>query len=130
MIGAPSLWKRRSRPRQPHDLHALPCIGYSLLPNAAEPWRLRIGKRQVAFAIQPRFTSNDLETCMHAAVQGVGLFCVVRSVAAPYLEAHQLETVLGANAARIPGMSLYYPSRTQTLPKLRAFVAFAKQRMA
>lgn len=38
-------------------------------------------------------------------------------------------TVLDGFATSLPGRSLYYPSRSQKLPKLRAFIVFAAPRM-
>ncbi|MDB5481980.1 MAG: hypothetical protein JWO83_3033 [Caulobacteraceae bacterium] len=45
------------------------------------------------------------------------------------LEQGTLETVLDQNAAKIPGVFLYYPSRSTALPKLRAFVDYATKQM-
>jgi DNA-binding transcriptional LysR family regulator len=46
-----------------------------------------------------------------------------------YLESGDLQAVLESYCVEVPGLSLYYPSRSQSLPKLRAFVDFATQRM-
>jgi hypothetical protein len=37
--------------------------------------------------------------------------------------------VLDEYSVEVAGLSLYYPSRNQSLPKLRAFVEFARARM-
>jgi DNA-binding transcriptional LysR family regulator len=46
-----------------------------------------------------------------------------------HLEQGELETVLDQNSVEVPGLSLYYPSGSKSLPKLRAFVDFAVNRM-
>jgi hypothetical protein len=46
-----------------------------------------------------------------------------------YLEQGQMETVLDSHSVEVPGLSLYYPSRSQSLPKLRAFIELATIRM-
>jgi hypothetical protein len=46
-----------------------------------------------------------------------------------YLEQGELETVLDSVSVEVPGLSLYYPSRSTALPKLRAFVEFATKHM-
>ena len=46
-----------------------------------------------------------------------------------YFDQGVLETVLDRNAAKIPGLFLYYPSRSTALPKLRAFVDYATKQM-
>ena len=47
----------------------------------------------------------------------------------PYLDTGALETTLDAFGEDVPGLSLYHPSRSQALPKLRAFIDFAVTRM-
>jgi len=39
------------------------------------------------------------------------------------------ETVLDSHSVEVPGLSLYFPSRSQSLPKLRAFIELATKRM-
>jgi hypothetical protein len=46
-----------------------------------------------------------------------------------YLEQGQMETVLDSHSVEVPGLSLYYPSRSQSLPKLRAFIELATTKM-
>jgi hypothetical protein len=46
-----------------------------------------------------------------------------------YLESGNLDMVLEAYCEEVAGLSLYYPSRGKSLPKLRAFVDFATKRM-
>jgi DNA-binding transcriptional LysR family regulator len=40
-----------------------------------------------------------------------------------------LIAVLEDHARSVPGLSLYYPSRSQSLPKLRAFIDFATRHL-
>ena len=46
-----------------------------------------------------------------------------------YLGEGILETALDRSAAKIPGLFLYYPSRSTVLPKLRAFIDYATTQM-
>ena len=46
---------------------------------------------------------------------------------AEHLAAGRLELALEEYAAWSPGAYLYYPSRTQMLPKLRAFIDFIRE---
>jgi DNA-binding transcriptional LysR family regulator len=64
-----------------------------------------------------------------AALRGVGLFRLPRSLVMPYLDTGALETALDAFGEDVPGLSLYHPSHSQALPKLRAFIEFAVTRM-
>jgi len=65
-----------------------------------------------------------------AALKGVGLAQVPGPVAAEALAAGRLVEVLKPFASMTPGVFLYYPSRRQMLPKLRAFVDHVKSRAA
>src|SRR5262249_45069326 len=72
---------------------------------------------------------GDSEACIRAALRGVGLLYTVRSLVTRYVDQGSLELVLEEYSREVPGLSLYYPSRNQSLPKLRAFVDFATRRL-
>lgn len=129
VIGAPSYFERHGRPARPADLRGVPCIAYQLPSGAIEPWRFV--KRGRAVAVRPvgALTTNDVGTCVRAALQGAGLFRVARSLVAVHLACGELEAVLDDHAVELPSLCLYYPSRSRAQPRLRAFVAFAKATM-
>jgi hypothetical protein len=57
-------------------------------------------------------------------------FCPAADFAGDELpENGEMETALDEYAVKVPGLMLYYPSRSQSLPKLRAFADFAQKRM-
>jgi len=72
---------------------------------------------------------NDVDLCIRAALRGAGLFRLPRSLVMAYLDSGASETALDAFGEDVPGLSLYHPSRSQALPKLRAFIEFAVARM-
>jgi DNA-binding transcriptional LysR family regulator len=63
-----------------------------------------------------------------AAVEGLGLAQVPGPIAAGAVKAGKLVRVLEPFAAMAPGVFLYYPSRHQMMPKLRAFIDHVKSR--
>jgi DNA-binding transcriptional LysR family regulator len=63
-----------------------------------------------------------------AAVEGVGLAQVPEPIAAELVRAGKLVQVLEKFAPMVPGIFLYYPSRAQMMPKLRAFIDHVKSR--
>ena len=73
--------------------------------------------------------TNDCEACIQASLCGVGLFCLPRSVVCDHLANGDLVTVLEPYVETFPGLSLYHPSQRHLLPKLRAFIDFATERM-
>ena len=92
-------------------------------------WQFSVDGQRVMVAIEGPLTIDDVEACIRATLRGVGLFRLPRSIVMHYLERGELETVLDPNSVEVPGLSLYYPSRSTALPKLRAFVEFATKHM-
>jgi DNA-binding transcriptional LysR family regulator len=63
-----------------------------------------------------------------AAIEGMGLAQVPAPIAAGPTKAGRLVHVLKPFAPTAPGVFLYYPSRHQMMPKLRAFIEHVKSR--
>jgi DNA-binding transcriptional LysR family regulator len=63
-----------------------------------------------------------------AAVEDMGLAQVPEPIAAGPVKAGKLVRVLEPFAPMAPGVFLYYPSRHQMMPKLRAFIDHVKSR--
>ncbi len=63
-----------------------------------------------------------------AAVEGLGLAQVPEPLAAGAVKTGKLVRVLEPFAPMAPGVFLYYPSRHQMMPKLRAFIDHVKSR--
>jgi DNA-binding transcriptional LysR family regulator len=63
-----------------------------------------------------------------AAIEGVGLAQVPEPIAASLVRAGKLVRVLEPFTPMAPGVFLYYPSRHQMVPKLRAFIDHVKSR--
>lgn len=61
------------------------------------------------------------------AVAGVGLFYAMESTVAADLSRGQLRIVLEPYAPAVPGLFLYFPSRAQVSPALKAFIEVARE---
>ncbi len=70
--------------------------------------------------------AHDFPTMLGAAVEGLGLAQLPEPMVAEGLGAGKLVLVLEPLAPVIPGVFLYYPSRRQIMPKLRAFIDHVK----
>ena len=128
IIGSPDFLAKHGRPHRPEDLKDFRCIELKL-NDAVSQWHLQESNIPIAVQIGGAFIANDVDTCIRAALKGVGLFRVPRSIVMQHLETGAVEPVLEQFGTGIPGLSLYYPSRSQSLPKLRAFIDFATKRM-
>jgi DNA-binding transcriptional LysR family regulator len=67
---------------------------------------------------------NGSALMLSAAVAGVGLAYTMEGTAEPLIRRGLLEPCLEAFMPENPGFFLYYPSKAQALPKLRAFIDF------
>jgi DNA-binding transcriptional LysR family regulator len=129
VVGAPSLFRKHGRPDIPSDLHGFPCILLRQSTRPLDQWQFIVDVKRVTVGIEGRLVINDVESCIRSALRGVGLFQLPRSLVMSYLESGELATTLDVYSEEVPGLCLYYPSRSQSLPRLRAFVDFATKRM-
>jgi DNA-binding transcriptional LysR family regulator len=91
-------------------------------------WSLNDNGRAIEIAVSGPLIANDFPTMLGAAVEGVGLAQVPEPIAAEAVTAGKLVHVLEPFAPMAPGVFLYYPSRHQMMPKLRAFIDHMKSR--
>jgi DNA-binding transcriptional LysR family regulator len=84
------------------------------------------------FQVQVKGTliSNDSALIARAAMDGMGMIYTAEDAIRDDVRAGKLEIVLAPFAATSAGFYLYYPSHSQTLPKLRAFIDHVKARHA
>ena len=98
--------------------------------GAIAPWSFISGNKSVEAIVSGPLIANDFPTLLGAALEGVGLAQVPAPVAAGAVKAKKLVALLGAFAPTAPGVFLYYPSRQQMMPKLRAFIDHVKNHAA
>jgi len=128
IVGSPAYFARSGRPESPDDLRAHACLRLRRSSGALAPWSLNDKGREIEIAVSGPLIANDFPTMLGAAAKGVGLAQVPGPVAAEAVTAGKLEEVLQPFAPMTPGVFLYYPSRRQMMPKLRAFVDHVKSR--
>jgi DNA-binding transcriptional LysR family regulator len=126
VVGSPEYLARSGRPRRPADLTSHSCVRMRRSSGAVAPWRLRASEHSLELAVSGPLIANDLPTMLTAALGGVGLAQVPEPIAAQHIASGQLEEVLADDAPSSPGLFLYFPSRMQVMPKLRAFIDHVK----
>lgn len=129
VVGAPSLLKKYPQPGHPRELQGLPVLLTRRGGQVSRTWEFVDGGESLKVAVDGPLILNDYEASIRAALRGVGFLYTVGSVIRHYIEQGSLIPVLEDYARDVPGLCLYYPSRSQSLPKLRAFVDFATKRM-
>ena len=128
VVGSPAYLTRHAAPARPDDLRAHACIRLRRSSGALAPWSFNDEKRAIEIAVLGPLIANDYTTVLGAAVKGVGLAQVPEPTAAALIDAGKLSEVLAPFATTAPGVFLYYPSRRQIMPKLRAFIDHVKAR--
>eukprot|EP01132_Coremiostelium_polycephalum_P008133 gene8133-10005_t len=128
VVGSPDYLSRRGRPERIDDLRHQACIRMRRSNGSIAPWSFVSGNEPVDVMVSGPFIANDMPTVLGAAVEGLGLAQVPGPVASSAVKAGKLIGVLDRFAPMMPGVYLYYPSRHQMLPKLRAFIDHVKSR--
>jgi DNA-binding transcriptional LysR family regulator len=127
VVGAPSYLARRGIPEEPQDLLQHDCL--CIRTSASGPryaWELERGRKTWRVPVRGTVTTNDTELMRLLAVAGVGLLYTFEPQVADELRRGNLRLVLEPYAAAVPGFFLYFPSRAQVSPALRAFVDVAR----
>ena len=128
VVGSPDYLRRRQRPKLIDDLRRHACLRMRRSNGSIAPWSFVDGNEAVEVIVSGPFIANDMPTMLDAAVEGLGLAQVPEPIAANLVTAGKLVHVLKPFAPMAPGVFLYYPSRHQMMPKLRAFIDHVKSR--
>lgn len=127
VVGSPAYFAVHGKPKHPRDLLAHDCINYRRISQGTlYRWEFSDEGRDIAIAVDGRFTTNDGELMTRAARGGLGLAYLTERSVAQDIRGKRLIRVLTRYCPPFPGLFLYYPSRTQLPPKLRAFIDFLK----
>jgi DNA-binding transcriptional LysR family regulator len=128
VVGSPEYLRRRGRPERIDDLRAHACLRIRRSNGSIAPWSFVNGNTAIEAIVSGPLIAGDFPTMLGAAVEAMGLAQVPGPIAASLVKAGKLVRVLEPFAPTVPGVFLYYPSRHQMMPKLRAFVDHVKQR--
>jgi DNA-binding transcriptional LysR family regulator len=123
VVGAPAYFAARGRPKSPQDLTQHECIRYRF-PTGRTVYRWQFQRKGREFSLDPpgAIVTNDHLAMIALAKRGLGLAYTADLVVAPEFTSGKLEAVLAPYLPTKPGLFLYFPARSQTQPKLRAFI--------
>lgn len=122
-VCAPGYQERFGAPAHPRELAGHRCIGWRPAPMVA-PYRWEFAEDGKEFAVEvvPEITTNDMALMIKLAVAGAGITFGMEESFHAEVERGRLIPVLEAFCPRFSGFYLYYPSRRNLAPKLRALV--------
>ncbi len=123
VVGAPSYFARRRRPRTPDELAGHSCIQYR---RAADGdvliWPFERNRKSRRISVDGRVMVNETDLAIRAAVDGLGIAYTLEALAEPFLRAGQLVGVLEDWSPSFEGLFLYYPGHRQVPATLRALI--------
>jgi DNA-binding transcriptional LysR family regulator len=129
VVGSPDYFKRHPAPRHPSDLVHHNCVRFRFSGSGAiYKWEFDVDGRQVEYEVSGSLTIDDSLFSVEAALEGIALAYTFEQLALPHIHAKKLKRVLTSFSPTFPGFYLYYPSRRQQAPKLKAFVEYALAR--
>ncbi|MBX4969313.1 DNA-binding transcriptional LysR family regulator [Rhizobium binae] len=126
VVGSPDYFARHGRPATPEDLTHHQAIRYRY-PTSGAVYRWEFERDGRDFAVDPPggLIVNDFLLLLELAEDGLGLVYLPDISVAKAVASGQLERVLEAFLPTTPGLFAYFPARSQTQPKLRAFLDMA-----
>ncbi|PAY10670.1 LysR family transcriptional regulator [Bradyrhizobium sp. UFLA03-84] len=119
VVGAPSYFKRRERPKRPQDLTQHACINIRLPTHGGiYAWEFERRGRPLKVRVDGQLVFNSTTLRIKAAL----LAYVAEDQVRTQLAKGQLIQVLDDWCAPFPGYHLYYPSRRQSAPAFALLV--------
>jgi len=123
VVGAPSYFARRSRPRKPQDLTAHECISLRLPTyGGLFAWEFEKRGRELKVRVEGPLVFNNIALRLHAALAGFGLTYVPEDVVQAHVADGRLIRVLEDWCPSFSGYHLYYPSHRQPAPAFALLV--------
>ncbi|MCR6631739.1 MAG: LysR family transcriptional regulator [Magnetospirillum sp.] len=122
VVGAPAYLAERGIPEKPEDLTSHTCIRWRFSTGGYYRWEFEKDGEARVVPVDGPLATNDNHLVLQATLDGAGLAFLFEQDAAPHLESGRLVRVLADWCPVFSGFYLYYPSRRQVHPGLRAFI--------
>jgi DNA-binding transcriptional LysR family regulator len=117
VVGSPSYFARRPRPKNPQDLTAHDCINLRLPTyGGLYAWEFEKGGREVKVRVEGKLVFNTIALRLNAALAGFGLAYLPEDQVRAHVAKGRLIRVLADWCPSFSGYHLYYPSRRQPTP--------------
>ncbi|MBD3734148.1 MULTISPECIES: LysR family transcriptional regulator [unclassified Sphingopyxis] len=127
VAGTPAYFEKYGRPETPEDLRNHRCVRFRLATGALMPWTFEKGNREFDVAVTGPVIVNDWIAATVAMRSGIAMIMTAEPVAKAMVETGEVELVLTEFSGATSGLFLYYPSRKQVMPKLRAFIDYVRE---
>ncbi|WP_377297661.1 LysR substrate-binding domain-containing protein [Rhizobium sp. SGZ-381] len=128
IVGSPGYFEQHPVPQHPRDLVDHRCIRRRFASGRVYRWELEKDGKPVVVNVDGPLILPDQRLMRRAACDGVGLAFLFDPAVETDIAAGRLVRVLEAWCPPFDGFYIYYPSRRQMRPSLRAFIDFFRFR--
>ena len=129
VVGAPSYFARRPKPKHPQDLTAHDCINIRLPTyGSIYAWEFEKRGRALKVRVEGQLVFNNIALRVNAALAGLGLAYLSEDQVRQHVAEGRLVRVLGDWCPPFSGYHLYYPSRRQAAPAFALLVEALRYR--
>lgn len=123
VVGSPSYFAARKKPRTPQDLTGHNCINLRLPTHGGlYAWEFEKNGRDLNVRVDGQLVFNGAGPMLNAALNGFGLVYLTEGQVQPHIATGRLVRVLAEWCPPFAGYHLYYPSRHQRSPALAVLV--------
>ncbi len=117
VVGSPSYFTGKEKPKIPQDLMAHNCINLRLPTlGGLYAWEFEKDQHELRVRVEGQLVFNSTPLILRAGLNGLGLAYLPLDRVRPYIEDGQFTHVLADWCPPFPGYHLYYPSRRQNSP--------------
>jgi DNA-binding transcriptional LysR family regulator len=129
VVGSPSYFTKRKRPKSPQDLTAHDCINMRLPTyGGLYAWEFEKGGRELKVRVEGQLVFNNTALRLSAVLAGLGLAYLLEDQVQAHLAKGRLVRVLADWCPPFSGYHLYYPSRRQSSPAFALLVEALRYR--
>ncbi|WFU22073.1 LysR family transcriptional regulator [Bradyrhizobium sp. CB1717] len=130
VVGSPSYFVARKRPRIPQDLTHHNCLNLRLPTHGGSlyAWEFEKGGRELNVRVDGQLVFNSAGLLLDGALKGLGLAYLTEGHVQHHLSAGKLVRVLSDWCPPFSGYHLYYPSRRQPSPAFSLLVEALRYR--
>jgi DNA-binding transcriptional LysR family regulator len=123
VVGAPSYFAKRKKPRTPQDLTDHVCINLRLPTHGGVyAWEFENGERELKVRVEGQLVMNNLDLKVSAVLAGLGLAYLPEDQVEQHVREGRLVRLLDDWCPPFAGYHLYYPSRRQQTPAFALLV--------
>ena len=127
VVGSPTYFADRAKPKEPNDLSGHRCIRARLRSGQIYKWEFEKGDRKELIDVPGGLTLDESSLMRDAALAGAGLTYIGEHAVREDIAAGRLVAVLEDWSPPYPGLSLYFAGRRYIPARLRALIDLIRE---